>query len=197
MIIRSYLFNERPLCGQRLIGPSTLSVGDTCCLASGRTFDDLLSLQAFAPRQFATHVESSAARLGHLKVAYDRCHSLRREAGIHQLDSHFDRISRIVGAKELGIGIALAEVIDAVKNVLGAPVPELAMIEYRVDHRWSVARLDPAGVCRADEKTQRIGLVTRVMDALRRHDVVAVGGRIESAANAWIGEPGQREDRGL
>jgi hypothetical protein len=35
------------------------------------------------------------------------------------------------------------------------------------------------------------------MDPLRRHDVVAVGGRIESAANAWVGEPGQREDRGF
>src|SRR6478672_12007914 len=114
-------------------------------------------------------------------------------AGIHQLDSHFDRISRIVGTEDLGIGIALAEVIDAVKNVLGAPIPELAMIEDSVDCRWSVARLDPTGVCRADEKTQRIGLVTRVVDPLRRHNVVAVGGRIESAANAWIGEPGQRE----
>jgi len=154
-------------------------------------------LQAFTSRQFATHVESRSVRIGHLKVAYDRCHSLRREAGIHQLDSHFDRISRIVGTEDLGIGIALAEVIDAVKNVLGTPVPELAMIEDSVDCRWSVARLDPAGVCRANEKTQRIGLVTRVVDSLRRHNVVAVGGRIESAANAWIGEPGQREDRGF
>jgi hypothetical protein len=88
-------------------------------------------------------------------------------------------------------------VIDAVKNVLGAPVPELAMIEDRVDRRWSVARLDPAGVSRADEKAQRIVLVTRMMNALRRHGVIAVGGRIESAANTWIGEPGQREDRGF
>ena len=154
-------------------------------------------MQTFAPRQFTTHVESRSVRIGHLKVAYDRCHSLRREAGIHQLDAHFDRISRIVGAKEPGIWIALAEVIDAVKDVLGAPVPELAMIEDSVDIRWSVARLDPAGVCRANEKTQRIGLVTSVVDPLRSHGVVAVGGRIESAANAWIGEPSQREDRGF
>ena len=47
------------------------------------------------------------------------------------------------------------------------------------------------------QKPLRIGLVAGVMDSLRRHDVVAVGGRIESAANAWIGEPGQREDRGF
>src|SRR4029453_11092712 len=100
--------------------------------------------------------ESSAARRGHLKVAHDRCHGLRREAGIHQLDSRFDRILWIGGAKKPGIGIALAEVIDAVKNVLGAPVPKLAMIEDRVDRRWSVARLDPAGVYRAADKPLRI-----------------------------------------
>lgn len=36
LIILSYLLNTRPL-GDRLIEPSTLSVGDTFCLASGRT----------------------------------------------------------------------------------------------------------------------------------------------------------------
>ncbi len=86
--------------------------------------------------------------------------------------------------------------IDAVEDVLGAPVPELAMVEDGVDHRWRVARLDPAGVRRPTLKALRVDLVTGMMDALRRHDVVAVGGRIEGAADAWIGEPGERKVRG-
>ncbi len=70
--------------------------------------------------------------------------------------------------KSLAVGIALAEVIDAVEDVLGAPVPELAMVEDRVDHRWSVARLDPAGVQPPDAKPCGSALITGMMDALRR-----------------------------
>ena len=100
--------------------------------------------------------------------------------------------------KTLGVGIALAEMIDAVEDVLGAPVPELAVVEHGVDHRRGVARLDPAGV-RRRRRRKPCGstFITGMMDALRRHGVVAVGGRIERAADARVGEPGEGKVRGL
>ena len=36
-------------------------------------------------------IEASAFRGGHLEIAHDRCHSLRSETGVDQLDAHFNR----------------------------------------------------------------------------------------------------------
>jgi hypothetical protein len=40
---------------------------------------------------------------------------------------------RVDGAIHFGVGIAIAEMVDAVEDVLRPSIPELAVIEYRVD----------------------------------------------------------------
>jgi hypothetical protein len=118
-------------------------------------------------------------------------------ARVLELDPYFDRVLGVVSAKDLCVWIALAQVVDSVEHVLGAAVPELAVVEHRIDHRWRVARLDAAGVRQADEEALRIAFIATVTDALRGNRVVAVGSRIEFAANARGRKPGQGEVRGL
>ncbi len=42
--------------------------------------------------------------------------------------------------------VSLAERVQKITVVLGASVPEVAEVKYRVDRGWSVARLDLAGL---------------------------------------------------
>ena len=145
-----------PGCGQRLSGPSTLSVGETCCLASGRTLASRLPSLRLRLRQRRGRRRARAARRGHLEVADDRRHRLRREAGVHQLRPRTSTGSlRIVGAEDPGVRDRAAEVVDAVEDVLGAAIPELAVVEHGVDHRRRVARLDAAGVRRSRSRSRR------------------------------------------
>ncbi len=60
---------------------------------AGGRFATFLPCLRCASRQLAADVERRAARRRHLEVAHDRGHRLRREAGVHQLDAHFDRFS--------------------------------------------------------------------------------------------------------
>lgn len=59
-------------------------------------------------------------------------------------------VRRIVGAVEERVGIAIAERVHAVEQVLSPQAPEVAMVEDRVDHRRRVARLDAANVGLSD-----------------------------------------------
>src|SRR5262245_17238773 len=87
--------------------------------------------------------------------------------------------------------------VDAVEDVLRSPIPELAVIEHGVDDGGSVARLDAAGIQRTDEESIRVEFISGMMNALRGHDIGAVGGQIESAADVRVGESGQRKVEGL
>jgi hypothetical protein len=84
-------------------------------------------------------------------------------------------------------------VIDAVEDVFRPAVPELAMVECRVDNCGRVAWLDPAGLEPAYLEAQRVRTLVEKRDALRADDLVAVGRLIESAALPGDGEPGQRK----
>jgi hypothetical protein len=112
-------------------------------------------------------VVASPAGFRHLEFAYDRPDRLRGETRVLKLDTHLDGLSWVVGAKEPGVGIALSERINPVEDVFGAPIPELAMVKDRVDHRRGVARLHPSRLHGADLKAQRIRAVAEKVNTLR------------------------------
>ena len=114
-----------------------------------------------APREhLAPEGPESVARTGHFEVAQCGAHGLRGEARIGQLHTH--RHHRAVEAhlEHLGIRVAVAEGIHTVEHVVRAPVPEVAEIEHRVDHRGRVARGDLAG-----ERAVHVELVGRAVVA--------------------------------
>ena len=83
--------------------------------------------------------------------------------------------------------------VDAVEHVLRAAVPELTMVEDRVDDRRRVARLDPPGVQACDAEAVGIQAVGQVMHALRGDCIIAICSGIQIAANTWNREPAQRK----
>ena len=76
----------------------------------------------------------------HLADAQSRPHGLRRQARIVDGDTH---LGELAASKphHSGIRIAIAEGRHAVKDEVGPAVPEVAMVEDRIDRGGSVSRL--------------------------------------------------------
>ncbi len=122
----------------------------------------------------------------HLEPVRRRADRLRGEARV--LEPHLHLLGRALargGAVEERVRVAVAERVHAVEHVLGPHVPEVAVVEDRVDHRGRVARLDAAHVAatpaQPDVEAVRIGTripaltEDRMVHTLRGHDVVRVG----------------------
>jgi len=118
---------------------------------------------------------------------------LRGQAGVRDLDPQLDGVLRIVGAKELGIGVTLSHVTDTIKDGLSTPIPELAMIKDRVDHGRAVTGLDTPRVHRSHAKAERVRSVREEMNSLRRNDVIAVSRSIECSPQPRNGETSKRK----
>ncbi len=122
----------------------------------------------------------------HLESAQGRPHRLRGKARVVDEHAGHQRLGSLVGAVDEGVRIAVAEGIDAVEEVLGPQVPEVPVVEDRVDHRGRVARLHATHVGGAVTlpAVEPVGVLTgiarlpedRKVHALRGRHVVGVGG---------------------
>ncbi len=83
--------------------------------------------------------------------------------------------------------------VDAVEHVVRPAIPELPVVEDGVDHRWSVARLDPPRIRLAHVEPLGIELAARVVHSLRRYGIVAVGQRVERTGHSRCGKTGERK----
>ena len=98
------------------------------------------------PRQAPADVRERPPVRRHLEPVRRRTDGLRGEARVVQANLHPLGAQRILGAVDERVRVAVAERVHAVEQVLGPQVPEVAMVEDRVDHRRRVARLDATDV---------------------------------------------------